>query len=78
MRHTMGIPGLSVRWKIWFRCGPKLYTGVTVPLTPTVPRLPSGKDAQSKKDNKAWVLRIHRNQERPITCRKEGHLNKYF
>ena len=51
MRHTMGISGLSVRWQIWFRCGPKLYTGVTVPPTPTVPRLPSGKDAQSKKDN---------------------------
>lgn len=51
MRHTMGIPGLNVRRKIWFRFGPNLYFVVMVPLTPTVPCLPSGKDARSKKDN---------------------------
>lgn len=51
MRHTVGTPGLSVRWKIWLRFGPKLYIVVVLPLIPTVPCLPSGKDAQSKKDN---------------------------
>ena len=51
MRHTVGTPGLSVRWRIWLRFGPRLYTVVVVPLTPTVPCLPSGKDARSKKDN---------------------------
>lgn len=49
MRHTMGIPGLNVRRKIWFRFGPNLYIVVMVPLTPTVPCLPSGKDARSRK-----------------------------
>lgn len=49
MRHTMGITECQMEdlVQIWS----KLYIAVMVPLTPTVPCLPSGKDARSKKDS---------------------------